>query len=147
MSESPAPSRSILIPLLAAGVHVALVVASWGFIGLVLDRDVIDDPALGPLIGPLAVAVSAVVVVFALRRALTSGRPWLAALAATAVALLAMGVVIGVGGAIGHGDAAWLVLSAGAAFGAPFIPVAAVLAGLGVVGGWALSRASLHDPR
>lgn len=147
MSESPAPSRSMLIPLVAAGVHVALVIATWGFISLLVDRDVIDDPAMGPLIGPLAVAASAVVVVLALRRALATGRPGLAALAAAAVALLAMGVVIGSGGAIGHGDAAWLLLSVAAAVSAPFVPAAVLLAGLSVVGGWALSRASLHDPR
>lgn len=147
MSESPAPSRSFLIPILAAAVQVALVVASWGFVSLLIDRDVIDDPTLGPLIAPLAVAISAIVVLLTLRQALTSGRLRLSAFAAVATTLLAMGLVIGVGAMIGHGDAAWLVLGAAAAYGAPFIPVAAVLAGVSVVGGWALARVSLHDSR
>ena len=58
MSESPSQSDRTLIPLLAAGVQVALVVAVWGFTSLLLDRDVIPDLALGPLAGPIAVAAS-----------------------------------------------------------------------------------------
>lgn len=147
MSESPSPSDRTLAPLLAAGVQVALVVASWGFTSLLLDRDVIADPAVGPLVGPIAVVVSGVVTALATRRAIAAGRLWRAAVAAGAVALLAMLVVLGVGSALGHGDSAWLLLGVSAAMTSPFIPLAALLVVLGVVGGWGLSRAARHDPR
>jgi hypothetical protein len=147
MSESPSPSDRTLAPLLAAGVQVAAVVAGWGFTSLLLDRDVIPDPAVGPLVGPIAVVVSGVVTVLGTRRAIASGRPWRSAIAAGAVALLAMLVVLAVGSALGHGDSAWLLLGASAAISAPFIPLAALLVVLSVVGGWGLSRAARHDPR
>lgn len=147
MSESPSPSDRTLAPLLAAGVQLALVVAGWGVASLLLDRDVIPDPALGPLIGPIAVAVSAVITALGTRRAITSGRPWRSAVAAGAVALLAMVVVMAVGSALGHRDPAWLLLGASTAVTSPFIPLAALLVVLSVAGGWGLSRAARHDPR
>ena len=147
MSESPSPSDRTLTPLLAAGVQVALVVAVWGFTSLLLDRDVIPDPALGPLAGPIAVAASGVASGFGTRRAIVTGRPWPSAIAAGAVALLAMLVVLALGSALGHGDAAWLLLGASAAVTSPFIPLAALLVLVSVVGGWGLSRAARNDRR
>jgi hypothetical protein len=147
MSESPSPSDRTLAPLLAAGMQIALVVAGWGIASLLLDRDVIPDPALGPLVGPLAVAVSGVITALGTRRAIASGRPWRSAVAAGAVALLAMVVVVAVGSALGHRDPAWLLLGASSTVTSPFIPLAALLVVLSVVGGWGLSRAARHDPR
>lgn len=147
MSESPKPSERSLAPLLAAGMQVALVVAGWGVTSLLLDRDVLPDPALGPLVGPLAVAVSALVTALFTSRAIATGRPWPSAVVAGAAALLAMLVVVALGSALGHGDPSWLLLGASAAVTAPFIPLAALAAALCVAGGWGLSRASRHDPR
>lgn len=147
MSESPSPSDRTLAPLLAAGVQLALVVAGWGVVSLLFDRDVIPDPALGPLVGPIAVVVSGVITALGTRRAIASGHPWRSAVAASAVALLAMVVVMAVGSALGHGDPAWLLLGASSAVTSPFIPLAALLVVLSVVGGWGLSRAARHDQR
>ena len=63
----------------------ALVIAVYGVIGLILNRDVIEEPDAGPLVGPLmAVAVCAVVLWFVLRSRSVRilGRTLTAALAA-----------------------------------------------------------------
>lgn len=147
MSESPSPSDTLLTPLLAAAVQVALVVAGWGFTSLLLNRDVIPDPGWGPLVAPLAVAASAVVTAGATRRALVAGRPVAPAIASAAIALLAMLAVVALGVTISTGDAAWLLLAPAAALAAPFVPLAALLSGVSVLGGWALGRAARHDRR
>ncbi|VXA98682.1 hypothetical protein [Pseudoclavibacter sp. 8L] len=53
-------------------VFASLVIATWGFVSLGLDRDVIELPGVGVLVAPLAVAAATVVVglsaAFALRR-------------------------------------------------------------------------------
>lgn len=43
-------------------VFASLVIATWGFVSLGLDRDVIDLPGVGILVAPLAVAAATVVV-------------------------------------------------------------------------------------
>lgn len=55
------PSRSILA-LMAAVLHIALVVFVWGVMSFVLDRDVIAVADAGPLLGPVVVAVTAALV-------------------------------------------------------------------------------------
>lgn len=69
-------------------VFASLVIATWGFVALGLDRDVIDLPGVGVLVAPLAVAAATIVVAataaIALRRRF-HGKPgvaWLTVLCA-----------------------------------------------------------------
>lgn len=141
------PGPGALTPALIAGaLQVAVVVAGWGVLSLVVDRDAIADPAVGPLVGPLAVATSAVVTIVATRRAV-GGSPWMPALASAAVSLLTLLTVVALGSAVAHADATWMALAAAEAISRGFVPLAAALSGLSVIAGWGLSRLPATDPR
>ncbi|PPF43889.1 hypothetical protein C5B85_12130 [Pseudoclavibacter sp. AY1F1] len=82
-------------------VFASLVIATWGFVALGLDRDVIELPGVGILVAPLSVAAATIVVAsaaaIALRRRF-SGRPgslWVA-LPGGLLAWLAFALVSGV---------------------------------------------------
>lgn len=150
MSEAPPPpppSSPELLPILTAGVQLAAVVGAWGVTSLLMDRDVIDDPAFGPLVGPAMAAVSAVVTWLVARRTQSASTPWLGALVALVLSMLGMLGAGALGAALGHGDPAWIVLGAAHLALAPFVPVAAALSALAVIACWGLARASLHDRR
>ncbi len=50
----------------AVALYGALVVAGWGVTSLVTNTDVISDRAVGPIVAPIALAISAVVLLFVL---------------------------------------------------------------------------------
>jgi hypothetical protein len=150
MSEAPPPpppSNPELLPILTAGLQLAAVVGAWGVASLLLDRDVIDDPAFGPLVGPGMAVVSAVVTWLVARRTQGAPTPWRGALLALVLSFIGMLGAGAIGAALGHGDPAWLVLGAAHLALAPFVPIAAALSALAVVAGWGLARASLSDRR
>lgn len=130
MSSQPQPRSSpALLPTLAAVVLLAAVVAYWGVLSLVLDRDVVDYPDASPLLGPamaLAAAIVTGVALFATRR---SRSPWAGAVSALLGSLVLMLLVAAVGYA--PVAAAHFALS-------PFVLGTAVLSGATAVGGWAL---------
>lgn len=73
---------------MAVVLTAALVIAVYGVIGLVINRDVIEEPDAGPLVGPLmVVAVCAVVLWFVLKSRFRGlfARPLAAALTAVVV--------------------------------------------------------------
>jgi hypothetical protein len=148
MNESPSPSDRTLTPILTGGVQIALVFASWALLSVFLNRDVIPDPAVGPLIGPIAVAFGGAVTALAVRRSLAGPRPPLAiSVVAGLVAGMGMVAAVSIGSAVGHGDVAWLLIGASAALIAPFAPAMAVLTVSCVLGGWGVARADLRDTR
>jgi hypothetical protein len=150
MSEGPPPpppSSPELLPILTAGVQLAAVVGAWGVASLLLEREVIDDPAFGPLVGPGMAVVSAVVTWLLARRTQRARTPWLGALLALVLSFIGMLIAGAIGAALGHGDVAWLVLGVAPLALAPFVPIAAALSGLTVVAAWGLARASWSDPR
>jgi hypothetical protein len=50
-----------VIAFFAAGLYLALIVAAFGLISLATDTDVVADPSIGPIVGPVMVGAAAVV--------------------------------------------------------------------------------------
>lgn len=125
----PPATSPWLLPVLATATYLAAVIAAWGLTSLVLDRDPIDYPDAGPLLGPAIVAAACVVTFACLWRITrTRARSWvLAALAGSFVAMLLVGAI---GYATTRADAVWLLLAAGHLALSPFVLEAAVLAAL-----------------
>ena len=129
--QLPPPSNPAVPPVLAAVVYLALVVATWGFMSLALDREVIDYADAGPLLGPTMAVSAGLVTFFALRS--RSVRVWAAALVAASGSYLAMIAVAGIGYSVTRSDATWMLLSAAHAALSPFVAAAAGLSALVVV--------------
>lgn len=129
MSEPqlPPPPNPALGPVLAAVVYVATVVALWGILSLALDREVVDYPDAGPLLGPAMVAAAAVITWLALVRSRASRSPWPWTALALVLSLAAMLLVA----LIGYGPRAVPHFLVG-----PFIPGAAVLSAVTVLASW-----------
>lgn len=61
----------------AAALHVALIVATFGFVSLLADAEPVSDPAAGRLVGPITVGVAVLALLLLLGFGLTRGvRPW-----------------------------------------------------------------------
>lgn len=129
----PPPTNPALLPTLAAVVYIATIVALWGILSLVLDRTVIDYADAGPLLGPAMVTAAVIVTWITLWRTRNARSPWLGAVVATAGTFLIMLAVAAVGYA--PVAAAHFALS-------PFVLGAALLAGLLVMGTWAVGRSA-----
>jgi hypothetical protein len=122
--QLPPPSNPALLPVLAAVTYLAAVIGTWGLLSLALDRDVVDYPDAGPLLGPAMAAAACVVTWASLWGSRASRRSWTWVIAALLGSYLAMLLVA----AIGHS------LTAFAHFAiSPFIATAAVLSGLTVL--------------
>jgi len=135
--QLPPASNPALLPVLATVVYVAGVVAVWGGLSLLLDRDVVDYPDAGPLLGPAMAATGAVVTLLVLLRTRRARSPWPGAV----VAVLGSGIGMLAAAGIGYGPVAvphFLI--------SPFVPAAAVLSGVIVVGTWALRPTSDRLP-
>jgi len=95
--QLPPPPNPALLPVLAAVVYLAAVAALWGFLSLLLDREVVDYPDAGPLLGPgMAVAAGVVtwIALVATRRRRSS---WAGAVAAVPLSAAGMLVVAALG--------------------------------------------------
>jgi hypothetical protein len=138
--QLPPPSNPALPPLLAVITWFAAVVAVSGVLSLVLDRDVIDYPDAGPLLGVVMVAGAGAVTWLGCWRAVRASSPWVPAVL-TAFGAFAAFVLIGaVGYAAIRGEGAWMLLASAHFALSPFVAAAASLSFLAVVGAWALSR-------
>ena len=124
----PPPANPALLPTLASVVYLASVVALWGILSLVLDREVVDYPDAGPLLGPAMAAAAVVVTWLTLLRGRRSRSPWPAVVAATLLSAAGMLAVA----AVGYAPAAAAHFALG-----PFVPGAAVLAGITALVTWA----------
>lgn len=91
--QLPPPSNPAMLPVLATVTYVAAVVALWGILSLALNRDVVDLPLAGPLLGPGMVAVAAAItwlIAWRVRRAVLGA---LVALVSTFVGMLVVAVI------------------------------------------------------
>jgi len=125
----PPPPNPALLPLLATVVYLAAVVALWGVLSLLLDRDVVDYPDAGPLLGPAMAASAGVVTWIALVRTRRARSPWLG----TALAVLGAAAGMLVVSALGYG----LVAAPHFAL-SPFVLAAAALSGITVLSVWGI---------
>lgn len=92
--QLPPPSNPAMLPVLATVTYVAAVVALWGILSLLLNRNVIDFALLSPLLGPSMVVVAAVITWLISWRA---KRPVLGAVIALVASWLGMIVVAVIG--------------------------------------------------
>lgn len=118
--QLPPPPNPAVVTVFGAVTYLAALVALWGLLSFALDRDVIDYPDAGPLLGPAMATAATVATTLALLSARTG-----------------LGVAIGVLGSY----AAMLVVAAvayapvaSARFAiSPFVLGAAALAGVTVI--------------
>ena len=136
-AQLPPPSNRALPPILAAGLFIAGLVAVWGGLSVLLDRDVVEYPDAGVLLGPIMVLGAAIVVWLVSWR---SGGVWYAVVFAIAGVHLVMPAIAAIGYAGIRGDLTWLATAFGHFAISPFIVAAAVLAGLIVALMAALTR-------
>jgi len=137
MSEAPSPrrepSKALLPAFAAAGLQVAVVVALWGIIALAVDRDAIDYPDAGPILGPAIVIAGAAVTFLAVRSSLSASAPpfvdVVSAVLATVGAFVAMVVVGASGYSLTRGDVGWMPVAAAHLALSPFVIGAALTAG------------------
>lgn len=129
----PPPPNPALLPILAAITYLAALIGLWGMLSVALDRDIIDYPDAGPLLGPAMAAVGCVVTWVALWRSRASRSPWTTAFAALLVSYFGMLVVGAVGYAVTRGDLSWMLLAAAHFALSPFVAGAALLSGLAVL--------------
>lgn len=139
-SQVPPPPNPFLLPVLVTVTFLAALVAASGMLSLALDRDVIDYPDAGPLLG-VAMALAAGIVTWAgCSRSAHRASPWITA---TLTALLCFTAVV-LAGAVGYaliqGSLSWVVLASAHFAASPFTVAAAVLSGAAVVATWALTR-------
>lgn len=132
-TQLPPPANPALAPVLGAVVYLALLVAMWGGLSLLLDRDVVDYSDAGPLLGPAMAAVATVVTWLASWWVARTGHAVRGALIAASGSYLGMLAVA----VIGYS----LVAAAHFAI-SPFVVAAALLSPLIVVGTGALSRSA-----
>lgn len=118
----------------AAALHVALIVAAFGFVSLLADVEPVPDPEAGRLVAPLTVAASVIALLVLLGRGLGRGlRPWSLA----GLALLATWAAGVVGATVSYAAATGTILASllfalsfmTAGFGA-IIPVTGALVAL-----------------
>jgi hypothetical protein len=132
-SPEPRPNPAV-VPIFATAAFLAGLVGLWGFTSLFLDRDVIDYPDAGLILGPSMAVAGCVVTFVGAWRVRRSPTPLLYG---TLTALLAFAVILAIG-AIGYSFVRgnFGVLPAAALhFGiSPFMIGAALLCGI-VVGG------------
>jgi hypothetical protein len=128
-SQLPPPSNPALLPVLATVTYLAALIALWGVTSLVLDREVVDYPDAGPLLGPAMAAVASVVTWVTLWRT-SRARSWSWVAVAPAAAYVLMVLVGAAGYSVTRSDAGWLVIAAGHFALSPFVLGAALLSGL-----------------
>ena len=131
MSAPPLPPEPnpALLPVLAGVVYLAAIVAVWGVVSLVTNRDVIDYPDAGPLLGP-AMALAAALVTWLITWRVATVLAPVIALFASYVAMIAVATI---GYAVTTGILAGMPQTAVHFAISPFVVAAALLAPLVVV--------------
>jgi hypothetical protein len=127
--QLPPPSNPALLPVLVAGTYLASVVALWGFLSLFLNREVIDYPDAGPLLGPAMVAAATTVTWIVGWKA----HSWLSVVGAFVGSLAAMLLVGAVGYTLTKGDLSWMLQTSAHFALSPFVLGAAALSCLAIL--------------
>lgn len=135
----PPHNGRLLLIVLTTVTYLALVIALFGFVSLILDEDVIREGDAGPLLGPAMVAAACISTFVVLVRMPRRPSPFRAAFAAGASAYIVLLLVGSLGYAVSRGELIWVLLFAARYAGSPFLIGAAVLSVAVVVGFWALS--------
>ena len=127
---------AVIMAFFAMMLYLALVVATFGMISLFTNSDVITEADAGPLVGPVMVTASALVVllVMVVIGMRTSPERQHVAVAASLLSGVGALVVFVVTGAliygVGVGEAVEIVLFAGARLGSPFSWAIGIIAAL-----------------
>ena len=129
------PNRFVL-PVFATVTYGALVIALFGFISLIANRDFIIEADAGPLLGPWMVAVACVATFVALVRAQGRAAPWPTALGSAASSCVLILVAGGIGYMVTKGQPIWALLFAARYAGSPFVIGAAALSAAVVIALW-----------
>lgn len=129
--QLPPPTNPALAPVLGTVSYIALLVAVWGGLSLLLDRNVVDYPDAGPLLGPVMAAVASVVTWLVSWWVVRRDHPLRGALIAAFGTFFGMLVVA----LIGYSTQSVLHFAI-----SPFVLSAALLSAAMVVGTWSLSR-------
>lgn len=135
----PPPANPAVLPVLAAVTYLAALIALWGVMSLLLDREVVDYPDAGPLLGPAMAAVACAAVWTSLRGIRRRRTPWVPAIVSAAEAFAAMVIIGAIGYSITRNDPAWLVLAVAHFVTSPFVLGGALLAAVFAVGTWAIT--------
>jgi len=143
-AQLPPPTSPALLPALAAITYVAAIVAFWGVLSLVLNRDPVDYPDAGPLLGPAMAVGGGLVTWLVLWRARGTAARALLALFGSYLAML---VVVGAGYTITRGDVSWMIVAPAHFAISPFVAGAAALAALTTLAATALARGVARDNR
>lgn len=139
-SQVPPPPNPLLLPVLVTVTYLAALIAASGMLSLALDRDVIDYPDAGPLLG-VAMALAAGIVTWAgCSRAARTDGPWITAILTALLCFAAIVLVGAIGYALIRGALSWVLLASAHFAASPFTAAGAVLSGTAVVATWALSR-------
>lgn len=138
-AERP-PSSVAVAVVFATIIHVALVIGASGIVALLIDRDVVDYPDAGPILGPVMIASGAAVVALAARSAARARQPWAAGLAGAVGAAVATVVVGALGYALVTGQPAWALLAAAHFATSPLAATTLGCAFAAVVLAWSVAR-------
>lgn len=139
-SQVPPPPNPLLLPVLVTVTYLAALVAASGMLSLALDRDVIDYPDAGPLLGVVMALAAGIVTWAGCSRATPRASPWITAILTALLCFAGIVLVGAVGYSLIRGSFSWLVLASAHFAASPFTVAAAVLSGAAVVGTWALAR-------
>ncbi|MBG6055645.1 hypothetical protein IWX81_002068 [Salinibacterium sp. CAN_S4] len=127
------------LAVFATVAYLAALIALWGILSVIVDRDVIDYVDAGPLLGP-SMVIAALLVTFASVRTVTiAPRPARVVVGAAVLAFVAMLLVGAVGYSITRGDFGWIPAATVHFALAPFVPGAAVLSAVVVAASKAVS--------
>jgi hypothetical protein len=129
--QLPPPTNPALAPILGTVVYLAALIGVWGGLSLLLDRDVVDYPDAGPLLGPAMAVVACAVTWLVSWWVARKGHPLRGAVIAASGSYVGMLVVA----LIGHSTMAVAHFAI-----SPFVIAAALLSPLVIVGTWALTR-------
>lgn len=130
------------LAVFATVAYLAALIALWGILSVIVDRDVIDYVDAGTLLGPSMVVAALLVTFSSVRGAAIAAHPWRMVFGSAALTLVSMLLVGGIGYSIIRGDFGWIPAATVHFALAPFVPGAAVLSSAVV----AASRAVVRRP-
>lgn len=137
-----------LLSALTAVAWIAVVVAVWGILSLLLDRNVIVQADAGPYLGPIMVGCAAVMLLLLALRIVrtgeTAGITFFGTAAAVYLVLLLVG---GIGYTLVRAELLWLLVFPLDYATSPFTLAAALLAGIAALLARSIGQAEVRGAR